>query len=103
MHHCFPHVKLSDVEKDRLVERLEAQIHDFCLDNSSRSTDATDFDVNRHIVLRNFLERNHYDVDKTIDFCRTVDVWHKYWGRHWEIKKQNCNIDVINSVKILNR
>ena len=77
MHHCFPQVKLSDVEKDRLVERLEAQIHDFCLDNSSRSTDATDFDVNRHIVLRNFLERNHYDVDKTIDFYEAYSKWRK--------------------------
>ena len=75
--YCFPLPKLSDAEKDRLMERLEAQIYDFCLDSSSKSTDSTELDTDRHIVLQNFLERNYYDIDKTIEFYEVYVKWRK--------------------------
>ena len=66
--HCLPTPKITDAEKNRLLEKLEAQIYDFCLDDSANSTNSTDFEGNRHMVLQNFLERNQYDIDKTMSF-----------------------------------
>lgn len=73
----LPLPKVSDAEKDRLMERLEAQIYDFCLDSSSRSTDGANIELNRHFVLQYFLERNHYDVDKTMEFYEAYSKWRK--------------------------
>jgi hypothetical protein len=74
---CPPKTNLSEAEKDRLYERLEAQIVDFCIDDSSDSVNSADFENNKHIVLRRFLEVHGYDLDSTMKYYEVYAKWRK--------------------------